>query len=262
MNSIMSRVRPNELMYINLGNIQPFISNLSIPSIQINRKIKKLAQENYDSELCELVFCKEKGKHLLVGGYTAYYAYSNQYNENRLVPCKIYYKLSEAEKYIVTLEWMFQNRIIDWNNRNNIVAALCTRFNIVTSDLAKHLNKENKTIQYYLDPDKRYEARARQTGKEGLINKINLESFQHVHNKHYLSKLVLEGNVHITDQQLTFIRWMRVNGVQFEKCGLTIQQEFLLIEKARSLKADFLHDVKRTINKMRGDNGDPPAFDV
>ncbi|MFB4167340.1 hypothetical protein [Virgibacillus sp. JSM 102003] len=74
MNNIQ-RFRPNELVYINLQCIKPFIDDLEIANAQLNREQRKISNERVSSFLLEVTFDQASGSYLLVDGYTTFYAY-------------------------------------------------------------------------------------------------------------------------------------------------------------------------------------------
>ncbi|MBM7571410.1 hypothetical protein [Aquibacillus albus] len=256
----MKNLRPNQFTYIHPKNIEPLINNLKIPRIHIDRKLQKIQADVHDSEICELVLNEKTGNYILVGGYTSYYAYLENRNNNQLILCKTYDKLNESERYLLTLDWIFKNRIIDWHDRNQIIVKLHHEFNMTISEIANFLLKPAKVIKYYLKAPPQYSQRSKEMNAEGTINKIWLEAFKHRHNKEFLTEIILYKTQHITDQQLTFIGWMRGNRIKFEMHNLTSEQEHILMEKALSLKDDFLLEIKQTINSMRRENGEPPVF--
>jgi hypothetical protein len=255
------RNRPNEIMYINIGSLKPFVENLNIPETQMQRTREKISKEKYASDLCEVVFNKKKGQYLVVGGYTTCYAYREVYAENLLIPCKVFYHLPKKELYLLTLEWMFKNNVTDWYNRHQIILKLHIQFHCSISELGTFFNKKANDIRFYLEPPESVKAETNFQRKERIINKISLAAFKHEHNKYYLYDLVLYKNVHVTGDHLIYMAWIRSNGIKFEECDLTPEQEHTLINRAIHLKRDFLNEIKRSIDEMRDRNGDPPIFD-
>lgn len=246
MNNIQSS-RPNELIYINLGSMEPFVKDLDIPKTQLKQEKKKLLAESNSSILPEVVFNRATGKYLVVGGYTTYYAYLDIINSNKLIPCKAFYHLAEDERYLLTLDWVLKNKVDNWYNRHDIITKLKVDFNYTKEELGTFLSKKTSYFNFYLDPPSNIKNITINQKRESTINKINREAFKHSHNKDYLYILVLHYGVPITDEQLKFIRWLRGNGIRFESCNLTLEQEHQLIDKALHLKEDFLNDIRMII---------------
>ncbi|TRM10543.1 hypothetical protein FH966_01735 [Lentibacillus cibarius] len=252
--------RPNELVYINLQCIEPFIDDLEIPNRQFNLEQRKISNDRVSSILPEVTFDPTSGHYLLLGGYTTLFAYRSVHSSNTLVPCKAYYHLAEDECYLLTLDWVFKNNITNWYNRHDIITKLTTDFLYTENDLAAFLSKQKKDIQLYLAPPSHIETETVHQQKENIINKIYLQRFVHNYNQDYLAIRILYLNQNVTTEQLTFIGWLRGNGIKFEECHLTLEQEHRLIDSALNLKRNFLDQIRRTINEMRIQNGDEPIF--
>ncbi|QKY70205.1 hypothetical protein [Lentibacillus sp. CBA3610] len=252
--------RPNELVYICLKWIIPTYVGLDIPTAQLNRERRKVSEENTSSILPEVIFDPSSGHYLLAGGYTTFYAYQLVHNPNTLVPCKVFYQLTEDERYLLTLDWMLKNNITNWYNRHDIITKLMRDFRYTLYDLNTFLKRPKKTIQRYLDPPPHIDRETIRQQKESIINKIDLEALKHEHNKDYLYILILYFGLHISDDQLKYLRWIRGNDIKFEECRLTLEQEQQLIDKALNLKQDFLEQIRSMINDMRIENGDGSIF--
>ena len=253
------KMRPNECIYINLGSLEPYI-NLDIPKKQLAREIKKISSENYSSNIPEVVFNQESGKYQIVGNYTTFYAYASLYKSNILIPCKAFYTLEEDERYLLSIDWIMKNHVINWYDRHKIITRLIIDFKYSKTDLAIFLNKGTNDIRFYLEPPIHVKNETIHQGKERIINKISLEAFKKEHNKDYLYILTLINNFPITYDQLTYISWLRSKSIKFEECNLTIEQEHQLIDKALHLKVDFLNSIKEIINEMQLENGNKPIF--
>lgn len=253
-------LKPNELIYIPIGNLQPFISDLEIPVTQMRREKNKILGERYASTLPEVVFDQASSMYFVIGGYSTYYAYSQLYKPNRLIPCKAFYELFEDERYLLTLAWMMKNNITNWYNRYDIITKLMIAFHYSKEEIATFLNREPKDIQLYLDPPPNVQQRTLQQRKEKIINKISLEAFKHSHNKDYLYILVLYFGHTITHEQLKFISWLRGNDIRFEERQLTLEQEHQLIDKALNLKEEFLNEIRLLIQEMQKQNEDKPMI--
>ncbi|MGM8215911.1 hypothetical protein ACLIA0_10105 [Bacillaceae bacterium W0354] len=256
----IQKALPNELLYVPLGNLQPFVSDLEIPKKQLLREKNKISVEINASVLPEIVFDQESCKYLVVGGYTTYFAYKSLYKPNRLVRCKAFYQLSEEQRYLLTIDWMMKNNVTNWYNRHKIITKLISGFKYTKEELATYLNKGNRDIQFYLDPPVNVKQNTIKQEQEKIINKISLEAFKNSHNKDYLYILVLYFGEKITQEKLDFIRWIRGNNIKFEECELTLEQEHQLIDKALNLKDEFLTEIKILINDMRIRNGQKPIF--
>ncbi|MEC5423385.1 hypothetical protein QGM71_07730 [Virgibacillus sp. C22-A2] len=246
---------PNVILYVNLGSLEPFVKSLDIPKRQLEREIKKISVENYSSYFPEVVFNRDTGKYLVVGNYITFNAYRFLYKPNLLIPCKAFYKLEEDERYLLTIDWMMKNNVNNWYDRHRIFTKLITDFEYSRSDLATFLNKEKSDIQFYLDPPPNVRNETVRQSEEKIINKISLQAFKNNHNKDYLYILILYQGLTITYEHLKYISWLRGNGIKFEECNLTLEQEHQLIDKAIHLKRDFLDEIRMAISDMQMKNG-------
>lgn len=242
--------KPNELVYIPLSNMQPFIDDLEIPKMQLSREKNKISVEHYASNLPEVMYDQTINKYLIIGGYTTFYAYHELYNSYLLIPCKVFYQIKEDERFLFTLDWMMKNRVDNWYDRNAIITKLINDFHYTEQTLMTFLNKKSKDIQFYLDPPPHVGKITTQQNKEAIINKISLTPLKE-HNKDYLYILILYFDIPITHQQLTFISWIRGNRIKFEECELTLEQEHQLIDRALDLKEDFLNNIRTQIQAMQ-----------